>query len=154
SPLTLSELDVLKTAAGAQARLGRAAVANYIISHAESVSDLLEVGVLLREAGLLRGGAPAVDIIPLFETIDDLERCGAIVDAALAEPLYRGWVRRRGDEQEVMLGYSDSNKDGGYLTSTWSLYKATTALMRVCRAHGVRLRLFHGRGGTVGRGGG
>jgi phosphoenolpyruvate carboxylase len=113
------------------------------------VSDLLEAGVLLREAAI-----PGMDIIPLFETIADLERCGAILEQALAQPLYRGWVRARGDEQEVMLGYSDSNKDGGYLTSSWALYQATQALMRVCRAHGVRLRLFHGRGGTVGRGGG
>ena len=154
SPLATRELGILAVAARAQRRLGAAAVSKYIISHAESVSDLLEVGVLLREAGLLRPGALAVDIIPLFETIDDLQRCGAIVGAALDQPLYRGWLRSRGDEQEVMLGYSDSNKDGGYLTSTWTLYKATTDLMRVCAAHGVRLRLFHGRGGTVGRGGG
>jgi phosphoenolpyruvate carboxylase len=154
SALATRELAVMDAAAQAHARFGREAVSKYIISHAESVSDLLEAGVLLREAGLLRGGAPALDIIPLFETIDDLERCGAILQAALAEPLYRRWVRARGDELEVMLGYSDSNKDGGYLTSTWSLYKATTDLMGVCRSHGVRLRLFHGRGGTVGRGGG
>jgi phosphoenolpyruvate carboxylase len=154
SGLAARELAVLEAAAQAHARFGRATVSKYIISHAESVSDLLEVGVLLREAGLLRAGAPALDIIPLFETIDDLERCGAILQAALSQPLYRGWVRTRGDEQEVMLGYSDSNKDGGYLTSTWSLYKATIDLMGVCRSQGVRLRLFHGRGGTVGRGGG
>jgi len=93
-------------------------------------------------------------VIPLFETIADLERCGDILGEALAQPLYRAWVRMRGDEQEVMLGYSDSNKDGGYVASNWALYKATTRLVEVCRAHSVRLRLFHGRGGTVGRGGG
>jgi phosphoenolpyruvate carboxylase len=154
SPLVERELAVIEAAAGAQRRFGRAAVSKYIISHCESVSDLLEVGVLLREAGLLRPDGMDVDVIPLFETINDLQGCGAIMGRALAQPLYRAWVRARGDEQEVMLGYSDSNKDGGYVASSWTLYKATTELMGVCRAHGVRLRLFHGRGGTVGRGGG
>ncbi len=116
--------------------------------------------MLLREVGLYRPGAGKaapvleMDIIPLFESIADLERCGAVLDAALTLPLYRGWVDARGGIQEVMLGYSDSNKDGGYLTSNWSLHKAASALLEVCRRHGVRLRLFHGRGGTVGRGGG
>ncbi len=158
SPQVERELGVVAAAAGAQQRLGAQAVSNYIISHCESASDLLEVGVLLREAGLLRPDdadpALAVDVIPLFESIADLERCGGIMQRAFDDPVYRGWVRARGDEQEVMLGYSDSNKDGGYLSSSWALYKATGDLMRVCRAHGVRLRLFHGRGGTVGRGGG
>jgi len=152
------ELGVVSAAARAQKRLGAKAVSKYVISHCESVSDLLEVGILLREAGLLRtNGADAsldLDVIPLFESVADLEGCGAIMQGALALPAYRNWVRARGDEQEVMLGYSDSNKDGGYLSSTWALYKATLELMRVCRSHGVRLRLFHGRGGTVGRGGG
>ena len=155
SDLVVRELGVIEVAGQAQRRVGKAAVSKYIISHTESVSDLLEVGVLLREAGLLRPPSSLeVDIIPLFETIGDLQRCGDIMQSALANPLYRGWVRSRGDEQEVMLGYSDSNKDGGYLSSSWTLYKATLDLMRVCRAQGVRLRLFHGRGGTVGRGGG
>jgi phosphoenolpyruvate carboxylase len=148
------ELAVVAATAQAQRRLGPEVVSKYIISHCESVSDLLETGLLLREAGLLRPDALAMDVIPLFETIDDLERCGDILREALAQPLYRAWVRMRGDEQEVMLGYSDSNKDGGYVASSWTLYKATTRLMQVCRAHGVRLRFFHGRGGTVGRGGG
>ena len=148
------ELAVVAAAAQVRRRFGEAAVSKYVISHCESVSDLLETGVLLREAGLLRPDALSVDVIPLFETIADLERCAEIVREALAQPLYRGWARLRGDEQEVMLGYSDSNKDGGYVASSWALYKATTRLMQVCSAHGVRLRLFHGRGGTVGRGGG
>jgi phosphoenolpyruvate carboxylase len=148
------ELATLEAAARARARVGAPIVQKYIISHGESVSDLLEVGVLLREAGLARDGGIGLDVIPLFESIGDLERCGATMDAAFSNALYRSWVQGRGDEQEVMLGYSDSNKDGGYLTSSWSLYKATLDLMRVCRKHGVRLRLFHGRGGTVGRGGG
>jgi phosphoenolpyruvate carboxylase len=149
-----SELAVMGAAAQAQARYGAHVISKVIISHCESVSDLLEAGALLREAGMLRAGRLAADIIPLFETIDDLERSAGILDAALALPVYRGWLRLRGDEQEVMLGYSDSNKDGGYVASNWALYKATTRLAAVCRAHGVRLRLFHGRGGTVGRGGG
>jgi phosphoenolpyruvate carboxylase len=154
SPCARSELEIVATATMAQRRLGAAAVSKYVISHCESVSDLLEVGVLARETGLLRGSELDVDLIPLFESIDDLERSGDMMRAALALPLYRGWVRARGDEQEVMLGYSDSNKDGGYVSSNWTLYKATVDLMRACRSHGVRLRFFHGRGGTVGRGGG
>src|SRR5262245_10599608 len=154
SALAEKELAVLGAAAQAQRHFGAAAVSKYIISHCESVSDLLEAGVLAREAGLLRPDGSSVDVIPLFETIGDLERAGDILGEALAQPLYRAWVRMRGDEQEVMLGYSDSNKDGGYVASNWALYKATTRLMQVCRAQGVRLRLFHGRGGTVGRGGG
>ena len=149
SALAQSELAVVHAAAKARKAVGAAIVSKYVISHCESVSDLLEVGVLLREAGL-----QGIDVIPLFETIDDLQRCGSIMREALAQPLYRGSLRARGDEQEVMLGYSDSNKDGGYLSSSWALYKASVELMRVCRGAGVRLRLFHGRGGTVGRGGG
>lgn len=156
----LEELAILTEAAEGRRRLGSRAVPHYVISHCQSVSDFLEVGVLLREVGLYRPGgggtAPVLemDVVPLFESIADLERCGAILDSALSLPLYRGWVDARGGVQEVMLGYSDSNKDGGYLTSNWSLYKAASALLEVCRKHGVRLRLFHGRGGTVGRGGG
>ena len=151
------ELAILDAAAEGRRRFGARAVPHYVISHCESVSDLLEVGVLLREVGLLMPGAPSglgMDIIPLFESIADLERSGAIIDRALKLPLYRSWIESRGGEQEVMLGYSDSNKDGGYLASSWSLHEASTGLVRVCHAHGVRLRLFHGRGGTVGRGGG
>src|SRR5712691_8373557 len=125
SPQVERELGVAAAAASAQKRLGKAAVSNYVISHCESLSDLLEVGVLLREAGLARPDGLDLDVIPLFESIADLERCGAIMESALAQPVYRAWVRAREDEQEVMLGYSDSNKDGGYLSSRWTLYKAT-----------------------------
>jgi phosphoenolpyruvate carboxylase len=152
-----SELAVIGAAAVGHARLGARAVPHYVISHCQSLSDLLEVAALLREAGLLRpGDSPALDldIVPLFESIGDLERCGGVIAAALDHPLYRAWIRDRGDAQEVMLGYSDSNKDGGYLASNWALHKAAGALHEVCAARGVRLRLFHGRGGTVGRGGG
>jgi phosphoenolpyruvate carboxylase len=157
SPQAQKELEILAAAAEGRQRFGARAVPHYVISHCDSVSDLLEVGILLREAGLLRPGRAApleIDIIPLFESIHDLERCGEVMAQALELPLYRSWVHGRGDEQEVMLGYSDSNKDGGYVTSNWSLYKAAERLLASCRARGVRLRLFHGRGGTIGRGGG
>ena len=112
--------------------------------------------MLLKEVGLLRPreGRLDVDIVPLFETIGDLQRCGAIMEALFYEPAYRRLLASRGNVQEVMLGYSDSNKDGGYLTSTWELYKAELALIDVFRRHRIGLRLFHGRGGSVGRGGG
>jgi len=152
---TQGELAVLRAAAEIHALYGPAALPHYIISKAASVSDLLEVVLLLKEVGLFtldRG--LALDIIPLFETIADLENARSVMRAAFALPAYRRWVAGRGDVQEVMLGYSDSNKDGGYLTANWALYKAQRALVEVHRDAGVRLRLFHGRGGTVGRGGG
>jgi phosphoenolpyruvate carboxylase len=148
SELVEKELAILAAAAEGRRRFGARAVTHYVISHCSTVSDLLEVGVLLREAGLLG----QLDIIPLFESIADLGRCGDVLGDALELPLYRSWLKN--DEQEVMLGYSDSNKDGGYFTSNWSLYKAAATLVEVCKARGVRLRLFHGRGGTIGRGGG
>ena len=151
---TADELAILTAAAEMHRKFGAVAVPNYVISKCQSVSDLLEVGVLLKEVGLVRGGALAVNIVPLFETIDDLAGCGAIMRAAFAIPLYRGWLRGRNDWQEVMLGYSDSNKDGGYLAANWALYRAEMRLVDAFREHGVKLRLFHGRGGTVGRGGG
>jgi phosphoenolpyruvate carboxylase len=157
SALTSGELDVLDRLAGAVKRYGPAIVPHYVISKAESVSDVLEVAVLLKEAGLLVPGeqpTTTIDIAPLFETIDDLHRAPTTLAGLLALPVYRSLVRARGDWQEVMIGYSDSNKDGGYLTSTWSLYRAQLELVRVAHDAGARLRLFHGRGGTVGRGGG
>jgi len=154
SPRTASELAILRAAADIHARFGAEALPNYVISKCASVSDLLEVGMLLKEAGLLRGDALALNISPLFETIDDLERSSEIMRAAFALPCYRAWLKGRGDWQEVMLGYSDSNKDGGYLAANWALYRAELALVEAFRESGVKLRLFHGRGGTVGRGGG
>jgi phosphoenolpyruvate carboxylase len=157
SPLAQKELAILEAAAEGRRRYGARAVPRYVISHCDSVSDLLEVGVLLREAGLVKPGAAApleLDIVPLYESIADLENCGRVLGAALEWPLYRAWVAGRGAEQEVMLGYSDSNKDGGYVTSNWALYKAAERLRDVCKAKGIRVRLFHGRGGTIGRGGG
>ena len=153
------ELDVLLAAAEQVALLGPRAIPNYVISMCESVSDVLEVAVLLKEVGLLDPGAEggptsSVGISPLFETIDDLKAAGTTLTAMLDQPLYRSLLASRGDMQEVMLGYSDSNKDGGYLAANWALYRAELDLVEVARAEGIRLRLFHGRGGTVGRGGG
>ncbi len=145
---TLDELAILDAAAGGVQRFGRAAVAHSIISKCDSVSDIFEAAVLAKEAGL------AVDIVPLFETIGDLGASATILDSLLGDGVYRQWLAARGNVQEVMIGYSDSTKDGGYLTANWSLYRAQERLVEVAAAHGVRLRLFHGRGGTVGRGGG
>jgi phosphoenolpyruvate carboxylase len=151
------ELDIFFAARELRQRYGAAALPNYIISKTDGVSDLLELALLLKESGLLLPGATPrldVNIIPLFETIEDLQKSAATMDVLFALPAYRALLADRGSEQEVMLGYSDSNKDGGFLTSGWELYKAEIELARVFAAHGVRLRLFHGRGGSVGRGGG
>jgi phosphoenolpyruvate carboxylase len=153
----VGELAIAFAARELRATFGDALLPHYIISKCDGVSDLLEVALVLKEAGLAHGGASpttAMQIIPLFETIEDLRRAGDTMDALFALPVYRALVTSQGNVQEVMLGYSDSNKDGGFLTSGWELYKAELALMQVFAAHGVRLRLFHGRGGSVGRGGG
>jgi phosphoenolpyruvate carboxylase len=158
SELARKELDIVAAAARAVHVFGPQAIPNYIISMCQSVSDMLEAAILLKEAGLLdaSGDEPyaPVGIVPLFETIDDLQRGSSILEAALDLPLYRAVVGARGDSQEVMLGYSDSNKDGGYLAANWALYRAELDLVESARKTGIRLRLFHGRGGTVGRGGG
>ena len=127
-----------------------------MISKADGISDVLETAVLLKEVGLLRPqeGVLDLNIVPLFETIEDLRNSTHIMDELLALPGYMRLLESRGRVQEVMLGYSDSNKDGGFVTSGWELYKAEIGLIDVFRRHGVRLRLFHGRGGSVGRGGG
>lgn len=152
---TQGELALFKTAAAMHARYGRAAIENCIISKAEGVSDMLELAVLLKEVGLIGAdGSAHVNIVPLFETIGDLQACAAIMEKAFSLSEYRRLVRSRNDLQEVMLGYSDSNKDGGFVTSGWELYKAEIQLIDVFRRHHVAMRLFHGRGGSVGRGGG
>ncbi|AOL23830.1 phosphoenolpyruvate carboxylase [Erythrobacter litoralis] len=153
---TTGELEIIDAVARAHRRFGAAAVTQYIVSMATSVSDLLEVLVLLREAGLYRPGERAecpVMPVPLFETIGDLEAAPAIMREALALPELADLAGTRGF-QEVMLGYSDSNKDGGYLTSSWHLASASEALGKVFAEAGVTMQLFHGRGGSVGRGGG
>jgi phosphoenolpyruvate carboxylase len=153
---TLSELAVLRAAAAASARYGRKAIDTYVISKTTGVSDLLEVYVLLKEVGLYAPGDPArspILVAPLFETIADLQAAPATMRAFLAcEPL-RAHLAARG-VQEIMIGYSDSNKDGSYLTSIWSLHEAQRELKRVVEDPGLALQFFHGRGGAVGRGGG
>ncbi len=135
-----------------------ASVGAYIVSMTHAVSDLLEPMLLAKEAGLWRLEEDAVhcplDFVPLFETIEDLEAADERMEALYTDPVYRKQLAARGRFQEIMLGYSDSNKDGGYWMANWALHRATERLGEVCRAHEVDLRLFHGRGGTVGRGGG
>jgi phosphoenolpyruvate carboxylase len=163
SALAQSELAVFETALESLARYGREALRHYIISHTEDVSDLLEVLLLQKEAGLLRGTLDSdarndLIVVPLFETIGDLRNAEPIMRAYYALPGITELVVRSGAEQDVMLGYSDSNKDGGVFTSNWELYRSEVALVELFGAlgkdHGITLRLFHGRGGTVGRGGG
>ena len=154
---TTQALATLAATARVRARFGARAIPNYVISMTAAPSDVLEVALLLKEVGLLVPGEEptcALNIVPLFETIEDLRRAGTILDQLFSITIYRKLLESHGDLQEVMLGYSDSNKDGGFLTSNWELYKAEVAIVEVCRRHQVGLRLFHGRGGTVGRGGG
>ena len=158
SELASKELGIVHAAARAVKVFGPAAVPNYIISMCQSVSDMLEAALLLKEAGLLDVSGDTVyapvGVVPLFETIDDLQRGASILEATLDLPVYRAMVDAAGGHQEVMLGYSDSNKDGGYLAANWALYRAELDLVESAAKTGIRLRLFHGRGGTVGRGGG
>jgi len=153
---TRGELEISRAAAEVRRRYGDASIVNYVISKTDGVSDVLEVALLLREAGLLRPQDDRLDlnIVPLFETITDLRNASRVMDRLLSLPGYARFLPARDGTHEVMLGYSDSNKDGGFLTSGWELFKAERALVEVFARHGVRLRLFHGRGGSVGRGGG
>jgi phosphoenolpyruvate carboxylase len=153
---TLSELAIVRAAAAAHDTYGPGCITTYVISKTNSLSDLLEVNILLKEAGLYRGCVPVstpIMTVPLFETIDDLEQSPDIMRAWLALPEVAAVTTAHG-YQEVMVGYSDSNKDGGYLTSVWSLNKATRALAAVFEETGTAMQIFHGRGGAVGRGGG
>lgn len=160
SDLAAKELGVLRAAKAALDDLGPDTVPNSIISMCTSVSDVLEAALLLKESGILDPGdadtppASPTGVVPLFETIDDLRQGADTLVAALEVPAYHRLVAARGMQQEVMLGYSDSNKDGGYLAANWALYRAELDLVEAARKTGIRLRLFHGRGGTVGRGGG
>jgi len=152
-----SELRIMLAASQIHQRFGRDALPNHIISMTRAVSDMLELALMLQQVNLLEGGDSHqlhVNIIPLFETIEDLRGGASIMDELFSIPFYRRLLSSRGNTQEVMLGYSDSNKDGGYLTANWELYKAELELVQVFKRHGIELRLFHGRGGTVGRGGG
>ena len=152
---TTGELAIFEVAARAHKRFGPHVIAQSIISNTEAVSDILELAVLFKQCGLVSAGGRAdLQMVPLFETIADLRNCCAIMDELLSIKPYRALVDSLGGVQEVMLGYSDSNKDGGFITSGWELYKAEVGLIALFERHGVKLRLFHGRGGTVGRGGG
>ncbi len=152
----IKELTIVRKAAEMQRRFGQEACPNYIISHCESVSDMLEVLIILKEAGLYlpQVGVSSMYVIPLFESIADLKAAPQIMARWLELPLAQSVITGLNQTQEIMLGYSDSNKDGGFFTSTWSLYQAEVELVEVFRKHKTILRLFHGRGGSVGRGGG
>lgn len=172
---TTETLNVFRVARRALAEISPRAIRTYIVSMTRDASDLLAVLVLAKQAGFVEfevppagggldqadtppaGGTPntfRLAVAPLFETIEDLRHAPEIMGRLFANPVYRRVLKAQGDLQEVMIGYSDSSKDGGILTSSWELYKAQTRLWEVARAHQVELRLFHGRGGTVGRGGG
>ena len=153
---TLGEMAILRAAAAAQARFGTEVIRAYIVSKTNGVSNLLEVYLLLKDVGVYTPGDPpscAIMAVPLFETIEDLEAAPAVMARFLQRPKAAALAAAR-DHQEVMIGYSDSNKDGGYLTSNWSLHEGAVALAEVFAARSLRLQLFHGRGGAVGRGGG
>ena len=141
---------LVRLARHAKAEMAPEAIGSYVISMTEDTSDVLEVLLLASDAELFG----RLDIAPLFETIDDLQRAPDVLDALFQIPEYREHLAQRGDHQEVMIGYSDSNKDGGYLRANWALYRAQQNVARVCRDHGIELTLFHGRGGSIGRGGG
>ncbi|HWY63546.1 MAG TPA: phosphoenolpyruvate carboxylase [Rhizomicrobium sp.] len=154
---TARELAIADRAAALKARFGQGAVANYVISKAATPSDLLETAILMKEAGLfLPGIAPkaALRIVPLFETIDDLRNSTDVMGTYFDQPLVRAMIAGQDNLQEVMIGYSDSNKDGGYVTSNWEIRAGIARLVALGRARGIRMRFFHGRGGAVGRGGG
>jgi phosphoenolpyruvate carboxylase len=160
---TRKELAIFEAACRLRARYGTQALRHYIISHTETVSDLLEVLLLQKEVGLVHGtldddARADLIVVPLFETIADLRQAAPIMRAFYALPGIARLVQRSGAEQDIMLGYSDSNKDGGIFTSNWELYRAEIALVQLfdqlANSHNIQLRMFHGRGGTVGRGGG
>ncbi len=150
SDATKETLAVFASIERGLARVGRNAIDSYVVSMTRGASDLLEVLLLAKGTGV----QDALDMVPLFETIDDLRAAPAIMERLFANPAYAAHLEARGRAQPIMIGYSDSNKDGGYVTSNWELHLAQRALARLCDARGVRLTLFHGRGGSVGRGGG
>ncbi len=157
SAKTTETLNVFRVARRALDEISPSVIRTYVVSMTREVSDLLAVLALAKEAGLLPGGddpAPRISVSPLFETVEDLRRAPEVMRRLFEHAVYQRFLAAQGNLQEVMIGYSDSSKDGGILTSSWELYKAQERLWEVARSRGVELRLFHGRGGTVGRGGG
>ena len=148
------EMAIYQAVADLQNRLGHRIIKRHIISHTTSVSDLLELALLFKEVGLIGPDWAHVQLVPLFETIEDLEEALEVMTTYLRLPLVQKWLASQDWCQEIMLGYSDSNKDGGYLASGWALYLAQNKLTRLGREEGITISFFHGRGGTVGRGGG
>lgn len=154
SELLAKELAIFKTARVLKDKLGDDVIRQTIISHATSLSDMLELAILLKEVGLVDTERARVQIVPLFETIEDLDHSEETMRKYFSLSLAKKWIDSRNNYQEIMLGYSDSNKDGGYLSSCWTLYKAQQQLTAIGDEFGVKVTFFHGRGGTVGRGGG
>ena len=154
SALLQKELEIFQTARELKDKLGDAVIKQTIISHATSVSDLLELAVMHKEVGLIDKEFARIQIVPLFETIEDLDNSYDTMKKYLSLPIAQKWIASNNNYQEIMLGYSDSNKDGGYLSSCWTLYKAQQQLTAIGDEFGVKITFFHGRGGTVGRGGG
>ena len=148
------ELSIFRTARRLKDKLGDNIIKQNIISHTTSISDLLELAIMLKEVGLVGSDFARLQLVPLFETIEDLENSYEIMDEYLSLDIVKKWVSDNKNYQEIMLGYSDSNKDGGYLSSGWSLYKAQQELSSLGEKHNIKVTFFHGRGGTVGRGGG
>ena len=148
------ELAIFRTARKLKDKLGDNVIKQNIISHTTSVSDLLELAIMLKEVGLVGSDFARLQLVPLFETIEDLENSYEVMDKYLSLDIVKKWVRDNRSYQEIMLGYSDSNKDGGYLSSGWSLYKAQQELSSLGEKYNIKVTFFHGRGGTVGRGGG
>ncbi|MCL2569831.1 MAG: phosphoenolpyruvate carboxylase [Firmicutes bacterium] len=151
---TKKELAIFDAARNSQLRYGIGCIRQAIISMTNDLSDLLELAVLLKESGILRDKVVDVNLVPLFETIEDLHNAPRIMEELLSLPFYKELLASRGNVQEVMIGYSDSNKDGGFLTSRWELYRAEARLVKLFEKYGVKIRIFHGSGGSVSRGGG
>jgi phosphoenolpyruvate carboxylase len=150
SPDTNETIALLRLVPTARVQAGECAIQTYIISMTRGASNVLEVLLFARDAGLFG----ALDVTPLFETIDDLLNAPQIMKSLFNNDIYRQHLAARGNHQQIMIGYSDSNKDGGYLRANWMLFRAQQALAAVCEQHGIRFTLFHGRGGSLGRGGG
>ena len=154
SELLQKELKIYQTARMLKDRLGEDVIKQHIISHTESISDMLEQAVMLKEYDLLDNKGARIQVVPLFETVEDLNNAREIMKQYLGLNIVKNWLTAQNNYQEIMLGYSDSNKDGGYLASCWNLYKAQKDLTAIGEELGIKITFMHGRGGTVGRGGG